>query len=128
VGGKGESWGLYEKSVGWANGWCRTDQGRGLEAKLAAVPGCELKCIFFPPFSISSLRANRGRLDYQSRAASGTFFSVEHVGRRVRKGSTSPGSLLDGTLVHIVRTGWWKLSGPNRASRAHADSLGFNVD
>lgn len=78
MGGKGESWGCTRKAVG---GWCSTDEGwKGM--KLAAVPGCELKCIFFPPFSISSLRANRGRLDYQSRAASGTFFSVEHVKRR----------------------------------------------
>lgn len=56
-------------------------RGRGREGvKLAAVPGCELKCIFlsffFSSFSISSLRASRGRLDYQSRAASGTFFSL----------------------------------------------------
>lgn len=68
-------------------GW----DGEGAVVKLAAVPGCELKCIFFfSSFSISSLRASRGRLDYQSRVASGTFFSVEHVGRKPgRKGSTS---------------------------------------
>jgi len=88
-------------------GW---DGEGGAMVKLAAVPGCELKCIFFfSSFSISSLRASRGRLDYQSRVASGTFFSVEHVGRKPgRKGSTS-GSLLDGTLVYISLIPIWKL-------------------
>lgn len=48
--------------------------------KLAAVPGCELKCIFLSFFFLLSLylpfERAVGRLDYQSRAASGTFFSL----------------------------------------------------
>lgn len=88
-------------------GW---DGGRAV-VKLAAVPGCELKCIFFfSSFSISSLRASRGSLDYQSRVASGTFFSVEHVGRKPgRKGSSTSSSLPDATLVYISFIPIWKL-------------------
>lgn len=54
--------------------------GRGV-VKPAAVPGCELKCIFFL-FLYLPFERTGGRLDYQSGAASGTFFSVGHVGRR----------------------------------------------
>lgn len=78
VGGKGGPWGAQGR--GRVSGWCRTGWARVGGVILAAVPGCELKCIFlsffFSSFSISSLRASRGRLDYQSRAASGTFFSL----------------------------------------------------
>lgn len=70
-------------------------------AKLAAVPGCELKCIFlsfFSSFSISSLRASRGRLDYQSRAASGTFFSLSGTYRALDVRARRAGSLPDTAL------------------------------
>lgn len=64
--------------------------GRGGETGCSAWMRAKMYFLFFSFFSISSLRASRGRLDYQSGAASGTFFSVEHVGRKPgRKGSTS---------------------------------------
>lgn len=65
-------------------------QGRTGEDETGCSAWMRAKMYFFP-LSISSLRANRGRLDYQSGAASGTFFSVERVQGGGRKGARTGG-------------------------------------